>query len=250
MYVQKKELWIPCPGGDLYGVLFLPGKGGKLPAVILSHGLYSSCEATALSAQVLAEAGYAAICFDYHGCSYTNKSGGDMFHCSPLTEKDELSAVLDYARSLDCVDTKKIYLLGQSMGSIVATLVGSARQADIAGMILMYFPAHAIEVIRQMFPSEESIPDAVESFLGIPSLTVGKQFFVDALQIDIPKAASQYPGPVYLITGDQDELIPVETAKNSCSLFQQATLEIVEGGEHGFQLSSEQALRIMNALEQ
>lgn len=249
MNYTKKELSIPYEKGDLYGVLFTPEKEGRLPAVILSHGFYSSYEATSESAKELAQQGYLAYCFDYHGCSYTNKSGGDLFHCSVLTEKEELSAVLDYIRSMEIVDCDRVYLLGQSMGSAVAALTGGERRKEIAGMILMYFPVYVKEVIQQMYPTEDVIPEVTENFLGMSFLKLGKKFFADILKINIPDAVSGFDKPVYLITGDQDKVVSVDMVKAGQNYFSNNRLEIVEGAEHGFHLNAEQAQRIIGFLE-
>lgn len=77
--VRKEELYCPYEGGDLYGELYLPDPmpAEKVKFIILSHGIFSSYQATGVSAQVLAAHGYGCYCFDFKGCSYSCRSFAD-----------------------------------------------------------------------------------------------------------------------------------------------------------------------------
>ena len=57
---------------------------------------------------------------------------------SVLTEKADLEAVLDEVMRWECVNTDSIYLMGNSQGGYVSTLVAAERPDDIRAIILIY----------------------------------------------------------------------------------------------------------------
>ena len=243
--VIEQEMMCPYHEGDLFGILYRPKTDTeKLPCVILSHGIYSSHQMTAPSAMELAKLGYACYCFDFRGCSYSRKSGGDLQNCSVLTEADELCAVVDWMREQDFADPARVYLLGQSMGGLVSVLAGARKQDVLAGMILMYPAMHIADTFNAMFPDRSAIPDVTENFLGIPGLNLGRIFFTDALKAPIAQSVSDFTKPVYIIHGTEDKLVPVSYGEKAAKEFQQAAFVSVSGGEHGFNLNAEQAAHI------
>ncbi len=84
--------------------------GERPPVVVIAHG-YSADEAVMSPlARSLAEAGYAALTFDFRGHgSNTERFAGD------LTE--DVSAVVDWAERSPQVDGSRIAVLGHSMGA-------------------------------------------------------------------------------------------------------------------------------------
>lgn len=247
----KKELRCPYREKELYGELYLPGKSlEKYPFIILSHGMYSSYMATGESALQLAQNGFACYCFDYSGCSYTNKSGGDLESCSILTEADELSAVIDYFKEQDFIDRDKMYLLGQSMGGIVSSLAAARYKDEIKAMILMYPAFLKKDYITGMFPDSESMPEVVENYLGIPNLNLGRKFFTDILQCPFFDIIKSYTRQVLVIHGTDDCLIPMEYVKEAVKGFEAAQLISLEGAEHGFQLNEKTISMVTDFLKE
>jgi alpha-beta hydrolase superfamily lysophospholipase len=196
---------------------------------------------TSPSAEELAKLGFAAYCFDFKGCSYSNKSGGDIRQASVLTEKAELEAALDWFSSLPFIDRNRVYLLGQSMGGVVSMLAGAEVQEKIAGMLLMYPAVNICDVVRTLYPDRKAIPELTENYLGAPGLNLGKQFFIDAMDAPLEKAVKTFTKPVYIIHGTADKLVPIACGEKLAADYRHATFIAVPGAEHGFNLNSEQA---------
>lgn len=248
--IKKSELLISYKDGNLYGEQYLPDPipDSAMPFIILSHGMYSSYQATGITAQLLTSHGFGCYCFDFKGCSYSNRSGGDLNNCSILTEKEELEAVISYFKKQDYVDTDRLYLLGQSLGGLVTSLAAAAHPGAIRGMILMYPAFNAVDYISKMFITSEDIPEVVENYMGIPGLNLGKRFFADILEVPVLEEIRKYPGPVYLIQGTADVLVPEIYAEKMKNSFSDAYLETVEGAEHGFHLDASNSTGILEFL--
>jgi pimeloyl-ACP methyl ester carboxylesterase len=243
----EKEAYIPYGDGSLYCLLCLTeGMQEKYPCFVLSHGIYSSYQMTAPSARELAQLGYACICFDFKGCSYSNKSGGDLLSCSVQTEADELCAVIEWMRSQDFADISRIYLLGQSLGGVVSVLAGARIQSDVVGMLLMYPALSIMDIIPAMFPEAEKIPEVVENYLGVPGLNLGRKFFAESLSAPVSESVKAFKKPVWIIHGTEDKLVPISYGEKAAQDFISAKLVVVPGAEHGFNLTEVQAKEALN----
>lgn len=241
MNVREKELRIPYQSEEMCGVLYQPEQsGGRLPVIIVSHGFYASYDMMKETSERLAENGYMTYCFDYRGCSYTHRSGGDLQKCSILTEMDELNEIINYFKRLDSADEKNIYLLGQSMGGLVSALTAAKCVEDIAGLILMCPAMDMKEVCNQYFKDTDVIPEIVEDFTGIPGLNLGKVFFDDLYSVDF-ETILQYTKPVYLLHGTADELVPITYSRELAQKYNKAKLVEVPGEPHDFKLNKELA---------
>ncbi|MGC4432177.1 cinnamoyl ester hydrolase, partial [Streptococcus suis] len=74
-------------------------------------------------ADALARLGFIVYRFDFYGGSTRSKSGGtDMLAMSVLTEKRDLSAVVEKLSKESFVNTGAIALLGANQGGVVSTL--------------------------------------------------------------------------------------------------------------------------------
>lgn len=232
------QLNVPAPGGDLYGELYIPNDNKNThPLIIVCHGMYYSYTMTQASCKTLAEKGYASYCFDFHGCSYTNASGGDLTKASIMTEKSEVEACIDYFKSQEYVDSDKIVILGQSLGGVVCSLAAIDRKADLAGLILMYPAYMTFDVINNMFPERDKVPEIVKDALGIPGIDYGRIFYTDIIDCDFDNIVDHnFKKPVLLLHGDKDSQVPMEYIEKASKMFDDVTTIIEPGKEHGYQL--------------
>lgn len=244
MKVKETELKIPYQGETLYGILYTPEEGeGELPVIIVSHGFYASYGMMMETAQRLAENGYITYCFDYRGCSYSRKSGGDLQKCSILTEINELHSVIDYFKQSDRTDKANIYLAGQSMGGLVSALTASERPEEIAGLILMCPAMNMKETCNQYFEGVDEIPEVVENFIGIPGLNLGKMFFDDLYSVDFDMIF-RYAKPVYLLHGTADEMVSLTYSQEIARKYKKIKYVEVPDQPHNFKLNEELAKNI------
>lgn len=237
MEFSRTEYLCPYTPAPLFGELFTPDDGqDKHPLVIVSHGMYYSHEMTAGSALALVQYGFTCYTFDYRGCSYTNRSGGDLLNCSILTERDELVAVIDHFAGQSFIDKDRIYVIGQSLGGVVAALAAARRPQTVSKMVLMYPAFHAFDAMSQVYPTVESVPPVIENYLGIPGLTLGGMFITDILNCQFDEEIKPFDNPVLVIHGTADALVPLSYGEKAAADYRQSRLVVVPDAEHGFQV--------------
>ncbi|MGM9649999.1 MAG: alpha/beta hydrolase [Butyricicoccaceae bacterium] len=209
-----QEIFVECGERELYGVAYLPSEPVG-SAVVMSHGYMDRYKRFQPYGEQLAEAGIASYTFDFYGGSPTSKSGNNITKMSVLTEKEDLNAVID--AMMDFMDTDQLYLMGHSQGGLVSAMAANDRTDDIAGMMLIA-PAFMI-------------PDMVDRYSNIFQ---GVKIYVDdARSVQLYDDIDDYTGPVWIVQGDRDELVPLSYAQAAAEAYENAELTVVEGEGHG-----------------
>ena len=229
--VLEKEYTTLWRGKELAGTLYLPDDGREQrEVVILSHGLNATAAYNMPYIEALTSAGVAVYAFDFYGGSHWGKSGGDTTEMTVSGEAEQLSRVIDMVKTWSWVDQERVILLGESQGGLVSALAAAERD-DIDTLILIY-PAFSLpKMLRERYETLEQVPDTF-SFSG---MRLGKGYCEDLWELDPYAAAGAFPGPVLLIHGDSDEVIPLESSEKALEAFPDARLEVLEGAGHGFE---------------
>lgn len=225
------ELCFERGGHTLYGNLYLPSGGSApYPVAIIAHGYRSRYAYTAPYAQDLAARGIAAYVFDFYGGSQQTRSGGSMTEMSVLTEKADMEAVLDGILGYSFADKERIILMGESQGGMVAALLGADRRADVRALVLLY-PALVIpDYARSQFKTKSEIPEVTQA-LGT---TVGRIYYEDVFDMDVYDEIKDFDGPVLIVHGDADTLVPISYAERASQTYADCTLKVISGAGHGF----------------
>ena len=237
-----EEIIIPGPNGDIYGVLKTPASGGPVPLVILSHGFggnHAFCQA---AADRFAANGFAAYSYDFCGGGFGSRSSGTMMDMSVLTEAADLNAVIDLFKAdprFSC-----ILLWGASQGGFVSAYVSASRPDDIRAAVLE-FPAIVLqddsEARRQ---ADGTFPETV-SIMGVK---VSRMYDEDATSFNLYDMLPDYPGPVLILHGDRDPIVPLRYSEKAAETFPDAKLIVYPGQGHGFTgTAAEQALKAETA---
>lgn len=215
-------------GQTIAGELYLPKELHDLALVILSHGFGANWSKTKPYAQYLANHGLAAYVFDFIGGGLDIQSDGQTTDMSVLTEAADLDMVLQGFETDSRFES--IFLLGESQGGFVSTYVASNRPKEIAGLILLY-PAFVLQDdAKKRNPNLEDLPE-VQDVMGVP---IGKRYTLDAISFDIYEKMKQYPGPVLIIHGTADPIVPLSYAARAAQVFPRAHLETIAQAGHGF----------------
>ncbi len=213
------------------GRMFIPddlAPGEKRPLAVFAHGLGGNYRELEHHGAGMAEDGLCAFLFDFCGGGAESISDGSPEDMTIPGECDDLETVVKGLASADFVDSSNIFLMGESLGGLVAALTGAKMKDDIRGLILWY-AAFGLPVAAKRYASEMQA-SAVEEF-GMP---LGDGFFSTGASIDSYGEAKAYTGPVLLIHGDLDDTVPLRSSVRASEVYEDAELIVIEGGGHGF----------------
>ena len=226
--VDSVEVWSERDGNRIFGMMYYNSASSKKqPAVILSHSSSLTHEAMSGYALAIAKMGYAAYCFDFCGGSDKSKSDGKTDEMTVFTEVEDLRAVVKTVKSLDYVDSSNVCLLGSSQGGLVSALLADECPDDFAGMILFY-PAFNIPEMVKMFSGFGGFGD----FGGMMSMS---EAYINSIKdFDVWSHIGKFSKPVCIIHGTADMIVPISNSVKAVGLYPSATLNKIEGANHGF----------------
>lgn len=228
----EKDWNIQAGGQFLRGTAWIPDGDGPFPTAIVCHGLGGTHHAGRRFAEYLCPNGFAVYSFDCRGGSPQSESSGSTLEMSLRTEAEDLDIVLAHVRSWDFADPDRIILIGESQGGIVSAMVAAKRPDDVAGLVLLYPGLHIPELVRRLFPTFEDIPDTYAILDWFPA---GRVYAEDVYSFDPYSEIGAYAGPVLILHGDQDHLVPVSYSKKAAEVYPDAVLQIIPGAGHGLE---------------
>ena len=225
LVVDSTEVWSERDGNRIFGMMYYNSTASeKQPAVILSHSSSLTHEAMKGYASAIAKMGFAAYCFDFCGGSDKSKSDGKTDEMTVFTEVEDLRAVVKTVKSLDYVDSSNVCLLGSSQGGLVSALLADECPDDFAGMILFY-PAFNIPEMVKMF-------SGFGDFGGMMSMS---EAYINSIKdFDVWSHIGKFSKPVCIIHGTADMIVPISNSERAVGLYPSATLNKIEGANHGF----------------
>lgn len=220
------ELDCENDGKRIYGVAYVPNDvDGKIPTVIMSHGLGVTADTWTATAQSLAMSGIACYAFDFCGGSDRSRSDGSMLEMSIMTEKNDLLCVIDMIKGQEFADTDSLFLMGESQGGMVSSIAATEAE-NIRGMIL-YYPAL---MITSTYDSIDDIPDTFKA----NGRTVGKVYCADIQGFDVYDILGKYTGPVQIQHGTADNIVDMSFSEKAVEVYENASLIQYSGELHGF----------------
>lgn len=213
-----RDFEVRGPQGGLAIDITLPDgfntESGTCPMVILMHGIFSSKDIVPIPAlaRALAKEGIASISFDFGG--HWN-SEGEMQNMTIANEIEDAMQVWKYARSLPYV--RSIGLLGHSQGGVVAAMTAgllAAQGESPAGLVLIAPGSVVQDACRngRFFGAEFNPADPPEFVKCFGIMKLGREYILSTQELDIYGTAEAYTGPVRLIHGNKDTIVPL-----SCS---------------------------------
>src|SRR5688500_5429378 len=191
--VELPAWWIPARDGS-------PG-----PAVLLVHGWESARDRTLPNAQILNALGFHVLTLDVRG------HGENPPEELPLTAGEFGADALAGARALlDREDVTSVGILGHSMGGIGA-LLAAAAEPRVAAVVAASTPADPYRLTRQTFRlARLPLPGP----LAYPLAGLTTHVFLEprghtVRSVSATRAIATYRGPVLLIHGDEDRVVPI-----------------------------------------
>lgn len=181
-----------------------------------------------ITAKSFAEHGIGALCFNFCGGGVYDTSGFPTKEMTLFTEKEELLAVLAYLKAQPTVE--RIFLFGASQGAMVSAMVAEEHPDDIDGMVFLYPGFCIADSLRLRFPPDEDLPEEIDLF----GVEIGKEYILSMREFETFEEVGNYPKPILIIHGSDDELAPIAFSKEAVSRYPNAKLVILPHEKHGF----------------
>ena len=205
------------------------------PVAVVMHGVMASKEyplVLNISDSLLAE-GFVVVRFDFNGHGV---SEGDFQDMTVLSEVGDATAVVSYVQELPYAG--KINFIGHSQGGAVASILAGELKDQVNSMAL-FAPAAVLEdqtktgfVLGIPFDLD-NVPEYVEVF----GHRVGRAYILEAQNINIYGRAAGYEGPVCLIHGLNDQIVPYEYSEKYNDIYAKSEIHLMEGEDHGFEVN-------------
>jgi uncharacterized protein len=228
----------------LPGTLSLPVGEGPFPAVVLVHGSGPNDRDETIGANKpfqdlaagLATRGIAVLRYEKRTRQYPEKimALGEQFTAKEEAIDDALIAV-NTLRNTPGVDAQRIYLLGHSMGGMLAPRI-AAQDPGIAGLIVLAGPTRPLEdlILEQqkylanldgtISPEEQSEIERTEQMVArvkdLATLTASKAadlplgipapYWLDLHGYKPADSASQLAMPLFALQGERDYQVTLE----------------------------------------
>ncbi len=230
-------------GIRLSAVLEVPEGSGSCPLVILLHGFTSSKDRphNILAASAMREAGFATLRLDLYG---HGESGGEFRRHTLHKWISNTLAAIDAARELGYTE---IFLSGHSQGGLTAALAAGMEQDRIRGLILrapaFMIPRGAREglLLGNRFDPDR-IPDSVPVIKG---LELDGNYLRVAQTIYAESTAVRFRGPVLILHGDRDDVVPLADSREMAKRYADCKLAVMEGETHHFNVYPDQMREII-----
>ena len=210
-------------------------ESASCPLVILMHGIFSSKDFAPMPylAKRLAKEGIASLRFDFGG---HGRSEGEKVKMTIAKELQEARAVWEYAKSLGFVS--QIFLLGHSQGGVVASMLAGelAREnSDTPAGLVLLAPGEVIKeatMAGRFFGQEFDPADPPEYIKCWGLYKLGRDYLVQTQELDIYGTSAVYKGPVCLVHGSDDGIVPLWCSEKYDEVYENSQLHIVEGENH------------------
>lgn len=252
--IFAKDFQVYGPQGGLAMTVTLPEgfnpETDTCPMVILMHGIFASQRITPMPtiARQLAEAGIASIRFNFGGHW---SSEGEMVKMTIENEVAEATAMWQYACSLPYVS--KIGLLGHSQGGVVASMTAgriaaSGSKEQPYGLVLIA-PASVLKTAcnqGSMLGAKFDPKNPPEYVKCFGMMKVSREYILSTQQLDIYGTAEAYNGPVRIIHGSDDTLVPMWCSEDFKRTYgERAELIVVENENHRISRKTKQVAALV-----
>lgn len=195
---------VRTPDGLELPAWFIPAGPEPGPGVVLVHGWESARDRTLPNAQVLHAAGFHVLTFDVRG------HGANPPEALPISAGEYGSDALAAIRStLDRPEVTTVGVLGHSLGG-VGGLIAAAAEPRVAAAVIVSAPADPYRLTRQTFRlARLPLPDPIAWPLAWLTTRVYLRPRGHTVEgVNASRAAAAYRGPLLLIHGDDDVVVP------------------------------------------
>ncbi len=225
-----KDLWINNGERKIFGVKSEPQGDGKKGVAIVSHGFNGTHHFARDYFDTLNGLGYTVYAFDFPCGSLYSRSDNNTVNMSVIDEKNDLKAVVRHFLDKPDTDKERMVLIGESQGGFVSALAAAELKDTVSSLVLIY-PAFCIpDNWSERYKTEEEIPDTTNLW----NVPLGKRFFTEIRDFDVYGTITGYEGPVQIIHGSKDPIVPLGYSEEAMKRYKNAHLGVIPGAGHGF----------------
>ena len=227
-----EEFYINSDGIRLHAKLDRTTGTDRGPLCILIHGFTGHMEEDHIitAKDAMLDSGVSVLRVEMYG---HGKSDGEFRDHTLYKWVTNALAVISYAKTLDWVTD--LYLSGHSQGGLLTMLVGGMRCDDLKA-ILPLSPAWMIpEIAREgNLLGIDFDPLHIPEMLYKEDLELSGDYIRVVQTIHVEDEIARYGGPVLIVHGDADDVVPYSYAERANELYKNATLVPVHGADHCF----------------
>lgn len=239
---QVVNAWLKRDNGYLHMTYNLPATTAQtVPVVILMHGFMASKSMFPIKqlGKVLSDAGLATVSFDFNG---HGKSYGKFKDMTILNEVEDAMAVFNHVKGLDICE--KVYMVGHSQGGVVASLCAGQLKEQLAGAVLLA-PAAVVydDMHNGCIMNVKFDPANPPEKLWVMLHPLGREYILTAQKLDIYGEVAKYTGPLCMIHGKKDKIVPYEYSIKYNQVCSQSKLVLLDDETHMFNVNKP---RLMN----
>ena len=217
--------------------------------VVLMHGIFSSKSYTPMPriARQLAKAGVGSIALDFGG---HGRSEGKKINMTIEKELAEARAVVDYISSRPY--TADVALLGHSQGGVIASMLAGrlASEGRAPSALVLLAPGAVIKDACQaghFFSNDFDPSDPPHHITCFGFYKVGRDYLTSSQQLDIYGTSATYEGPVCIIHGTNDNIVPLWCSERYDSLYVDSRLHLIPGEAHTMHKHLQQTSEIITS---
>ncbi len=181
------------------GVIFFHGFTGDR---MESHWIFIKC------ARTLAQNGIASLRFDFYG---SGESEGEFREVTLQGEISDAQAAVEFFRRQKGIDSRRLALVGLSLGGAVAASIAS--RAQVQALVLWSAVAHT-EIFRGLAKTRATPIAGGTGALEYDAREISPRFIEDALKVEPTQSLAGFRGPTLIIHPEKDDAVPLSHAED------------------------------------
>ena len=238
-----KEFYINDDGIRLHAKLDMPEGKETCPLLIVFHGFTGHMEERHIMAvqQTALEEGFATLRVELYG---HGQSDGEFKNHTFYKWVTNALTVVEYAKALPFVTD--LYMTGHSQGGMLTMIIAGMRP-EYFKAILPLSPALVLpdgarkgDLLGIAFDTKH-IPE--ELYLEDKQLHLSGNYLRILQTIHPEDEITRYHGPVLIIHGEADELVPLHYSVEAAEQYENCTLVTIPGDTHCYEYHLEEVCR-------
>ncbi|OZF39562.1 alpha/beta hydrolase [Rhodococcus sp. 14-2483-1-2] len=205
------------------------------PSILIVHGFSDSSVGPqrlfVQTSRQLAKAGAFVRAYDRLGHGVSDGEFED------ITLRDEVEQVSSMIEALGTDRSAPVHIVAHSLGA-VESAIAAARHPDLVATLTLWSPAGVVVddiTVEHEIQGQPLDTVAQNGGLDFGGMWLGQAFIDDVRDgLDVYDAAAGYSGPVDIIHGTDDQIVPLEYGRRYAEFLPHATFTAISGADHAW----------------